>query len=238
MTRSAPVLEITGLTKDYHGLRPLRIEHLLLGAGEQVALVGLDAPMAETLVNLVTGATLPDTGAVEIFGRSTASIADADDWLTVVDRIGIVSERTVLLEQLSVIQNLAMPLTLDIDPPADAVRQHAERLALEVGAPESTWPRPVAEAEPAARLRVRIGRALALDPGLLLLEHPGTELSPDARTAVGSDLRRIALRRRCALVAVTADAKFAAASAGRVLALDPVSGRLSEPRRLLGWFRN
>jgi len=43
--------------------------------------------------------------------------AHHQDWLAAVDRFGIVSERAVLLDVLSVVQNLAVPFTLEIEPP-------------------------------------------------------------------------------------------------------------------------
>ena len=89
----------------------------------------------------------------------------------------------------------------------------------------------MSELDAGGRVRVRAARALALDPKVLLLEHASAGLTPDAAAAFGADMRQIALRRGCALVAVTADPQFAAAVAGRVLTLDPASGRLSEPRR-------
>lgn len=229
------VLEIAGVSKDYRGLRPLRVHALTVAAGEPVALLGFDRPAAEVFINLVTGASLPDAGSVRLFGRDTTAIGDSADWLTTVDRFGIVSERAVLLEQLTVIQNLAMPFTLDIEPPSDDVRSRAARLASEAGLPESTWARPVAELDAVAHVRVRLGRALALDPAVLLLEHVSAGLPPaDARTLAG-DLRALAARRGAALVAATADEGFAGAVAGRVLTLDPATGRLHDRRRS-GWF--
>ena len=234
---SGPVIELTALSKDYHGLRPLRTEKLDLAAGELVAILGLDQPMAETFVNLVTGATLPDRGEVRVFGRPTTAIGDSADWLAVVDRFGIVSERAVLLDALSVIQNLAIPFTLDIDPPPDDVRERAILLAREVGLREADWLRSVSELDAAGRIRIRLARALALDPDVLLLEHANAGLPADAGAALGADIRRIASRRGCALVALTAAPQFAAAVAPRVLTLDPASGRLSEPRRNWSLFR-
>ena len=73
MTES--ILELDGVTKQYGALRPLRVEHLVVAAGEQVALLGFDQPAAEVLINLITGASLPDTGLVRVFGRSTAGIS-------------------------------------------------------------------------------------------------------------------------------------------------------------------
>ena len=65
------VLELFEISKDYRGLRPLRIERLDLSQGESVAILGLDQAGAEVFVNLVTGATLPEHGAVKLFGRPT-----------------------------------------------------------------------------------------------------------------------------------------------------------------------
>ena len=86
---TAPILEIAAVTKQYGALRPLRVELLSLSEGDHVALLGFDQPAAEVLINLMTGATLPDTGHVRVFGRATADIADSTDWLATLDRFGI-----------------------------------------------------------------------------------------------------------------------------------------------------
>ena len=81
------------MSKDYRGLRPLRIAELRVAAGDHVAILGLDQASAEVFVNLATGATLPDAGDIRVFGRATSAIDDSADWLATVDRFGIVSER-------------------------------------------------------------------------------------------------------------------------------------------------
>jgi predicted ABC-type transport system involved in lysophospholipase L1 biosynthesis ATPase subunit len=228
------VLEFADASKAYGGLRPLRIKELSVAAADRLAILGVDQPSAEAFVNLATGATLPETGTVRIFGRATAAIDDPADWLATVDRFGIVSERAVLLDALTVIQNLAMPFTLQIEPPPDDVRARAEGIAREVGLAQGSWERPVAELDAAGWLRVRLGRAIALDPAVLLLEHASARLTRDEVTAVGSAIRGLAEARALALVSVGADATFAAAVAERVLLLEPASGRLRPQRR--GWF--
>jgi ABC-type lipoprotein export system ATPase subunit len=231
---SAPVLELTDVSRDYRGLRPLRIERLAVGAGEHVAILGLDQVTAEVFVNLVTGATVPDRGEVKIFGRPTSAIADSADWLALVDRFGIVSERAVLLDGLTVIQNLSMPFSLEIEPPRDEVRVRAEALAREAELPEAAWGRPLGELDRTARMRVRLGRALALDPAIVLLEHPSAEVPRAEAAPMGRHMRAIAARRGIAIVAATADDEFADAVATRVLTLAAATGRLAEKR---GWFR-
>ena len=232
-------LQFAGVSKSYGGLRPLRVHELRVAPAESVAIVGFDRPCAEVFVNLVTGATLPESGDVTIFGRSTAAIADSDDWLATVDRFGIVSERAVLLDQLTVIQNLVMPFTLEIEPPPDAARSRAMTLATEIGLAAECWDRPIADLDPASKMRLRLGRALALDPAVLLLEHASAGLDAAAADALGTLVRAITARRKAAVVAVTVDDGFAGAVATRVLKWDAPTGRLSERRtswigRLLG----
>ena len=153
------VLEFRAVRKAYGGLRPLRIEHLEIKAGQALALLGFDQAMAEVFTNLATGATAPDEGDVRVFGQSTAAIADADAWLASLDRFGIVSERAVLLGALTVLQNLAIPLTLQVDPLPGSVRAEVTRLAAEVGIEETELTRFVGALSSAVCLRVRFGRA-------------------------------------------------------------------------------
>ena len=186
-------------------------------------------------MNLVTGASLPESGQVNVFGQPTAAIADSAEWLSVVDRFGIVTERAVFLEALTLLQNLAVPWTLDIEPlPEDAARR-AAKLARELDIPSSQWERPVGALDPATRARVRIARALALDPPVILLDHPTATLDRADVVPIGEHMRSVATSRGAAIVAVTADQAFADAVAGRVLTLDAATGRLTESHRSR-WF--
>lgn len=224
---TTPQLALLDVSKDYHGLRPLRLAALRVDAGDLVAIVGLDQHAAEVFVNLVTGAVAPDRGEVRAFGRPTTEIGDAAEWLAFVDRFGIVSGRAVLLDALTVLQNLAMPFTLDIEPPPPDVLARATALAREVGLPEPTCTRPAGELDAADRARLRLGRALALDPAIVLLEHPSADLLRPDVAPLARQIRAVAERRRATVVAVTADEEFAGIVATRVLRLDAATGRLS-----------
>jgi len=229
-------LELSGVVKNYHGLRPLRIESLSVATGDQVAILGIDQPSAEVLVNLLTGAALPDQGEVRTFGRSTASVQDSAEWLSIADRFGIVSERAVLLDGMSVVQNLALPFSLEIEPPPEQFQDLAVRIAIDVGLRIDELNRKVGEIGPASRLRVRVGRAIALDPAVVLLEHPSVGLKRTEVAALGRDVGRVLERRQVAALTLTADEEFAGSVAKRVLVLQPATGRLQERRRRRWWL--
>ena len=232
---SPPALELTDISKGYGGLRPLRVQQLTVSAGERVAMLGFDRPMAEVFVNLVTGAMLPDRGTVAVFGRLTSAIVDGAEWLTFVDQFGIVSDRAVMLEGMTALQNLVLPFTLEIEPPPDDARLQAENLAHEVGLPDAALNTPMANLDGAARACVRLARAIALNPAVLLLEHPTAAVDRAQVAWFGSRIRAVADGRGAAILAVTADPAFAKSLSGRTVQLDPATGRLST-RGAGRWF--
>ena len=232
---SASVLEVTGVRKQYQGLRPLRMKALSIEPAERVALSGLDAGAAEVFVNLVTGASIPDEGQVIVNGRATASISDGEEWLTWLDQFGIVSPRAVLLDAATLLQNLAMPITLDIEPVQADVAARVVRLAGDVGIPETLLDRPIAALDAAMRARAHLVRAIALDPSLLIMEHPTVGFAAGEGKAFGETVASVATRRSLTTLIVSEDAAFAEAAATRRLALNGATGELKPKRR--GFFR-
>ena len=231
---AAAVIEISGLRKQYGGLRPLRLDALVVGDRERVSLAGIDAAAAEALTSLLTGAALPDEGVVRVLGESTAAIADERAWLASLDRFGIVSPRAVLLTHSTLAQNLAIPFTLEIEPVPAPVMARVRALAEEVGLDERLLETPAAEVPPEVQARVHLARAVAHGPRLLVVEHPTAMVPPGAGPALGADLARVAQARGLAVLAVTSDAAFAAALGSRHFTLDPANGRVTEAR---GWTR-
>jgi predicted ABC-type transport system involved in lysophospholipase L1 biosynthesis ATPase subunit len=229
------VIEVRNLVKDYQGLRPLRVEALEVAPGACIALSGLDAAAAEVFVNLLNGFSVPDQGDVRLFGQSTREIEDGDAWLASLDRLGLVTPRNVLLERVSVRQNLALPFTVQIEPLGDADAARAEAAGAGVGLGGEMLDRPADQLGAFDRMRLHVGRALALGPSLLLLEHPTLSLEAGDRAAFGTLVRTIAAarERRLTVVAVSEDQAFAQAIQARRLMLHPGTGRLTPAAR--GW---
>jgi len=225
-----PVLAFDGVIKAYGGLRPLRLRQLRVEAGEHIGLAGFDQTTAELFVNLVTGATLPDEGSVTIFGRATSAITDSTDWLATIEQFGIVSERAVLLEQISAAQNIAMSLTLDIDPMAPEVRDEVESLGAAVGLEAAVLDRPIHGTSVAIRHRIRIARAIAGQPKMLLVEHPLAGEDAGDVSALGGDLARVAQSRGLAVVVLAGSVEAARPFSPRVFALNAATGDLTEAK--------
>ena len=228
------ILRLTGIRKQYGGLRPLRVQSLTIEPGEQVAVSGFDAGAAEVLVNLVTGASLPDEGTVEVCGRATHAISDGDAWLAWLDRFGIVTPRAVLLDAASLRQNLAIPLTLEIEPIPPAIAAQVEELADAVGLDRATLDRPIAGLDAALRARAHLARAIALKPALLIMEHPTVGFTPGQARPFGETVARITASRSLATLIISEDAELSAV-ADRRLALHAATGELRAPKwRLFG----
>ena len=232
-----PLIEVRGVSKNYGGLRPLRLAALTVQPGARVAISGLDAPAAEILVNLLTGATLPDEGEIRLFGRPTSAIADADEWLATLDRIGMLSRRAMLADDFTAEQAVAMAFTLSIDPVPDAVAGNVARLAQDAGLNAADLATRLADASPGVKARCRLARALATSPAVLVLEHANA-LLPEGAAAFGRRIAEIAGARRMAVLALTADETFASAVAERVFALDAATGQLKARGGWRRWFRS
>jgi len=230
------LLEIRGLVKDYHGLRPLRIRELTVTPGTIMSIAGLDALAAETFVLLVTGATLPDEGEVIMLGQDTRAITDGEAWLKSLDRVGMVTARGVLIGAFSVLQNIAMSFTLDVDPVDPRVVPQAGALARDVGIAPSLFDLPAGNLAPDIQMRVHLARALALGPKLLIAEHPSAALPRGSVAAFGADLAKAAQARGLGLIAVTADDALAKAIGGQRLELVPATGELRAPGLLKKLF--
>ena len=232
---AGPLVDVRGVSKQYGGLRPLRLAALSVEAGDRIAVSGLDAPAAEIVVNLLTGATLPDEGEVRLFGRATAAISDAGDWLATLDRIGMVSPRAMLAGEFTVAQGIALAFTLSLDPIPGEVAADVERLARDAGLGAPDLATRISDAAPLVKARCRVARALASGPAVLLLEHANA-LVPEGAAAFGREIATLAKTRGMAVLALTADEAFASAVADKVFILDAATGQLKARGGWRRWF--
>jgi ABC-type transporter Mla maintaining outer membrane lipid asymmetry ATPase subunit MlaF len=236
MPVAEPAIVLRDVSKDYRGLRPLRVRELVVESGSIVALSGLDQAMAEVLTKLITGASVPDTGEVTVLGTPTTAIADGDQWLQGLGRFGLFTDRALLVEQFTVEQTLAMPYTLDFEGMTSDIRSRVRALAEEVGLHATMLSQPVLSLPPAAHVRVRLARAIALEPPILLAEHPTASLSSVDTSAFAADFSRVADSRALTAVICSEDQPFTKRVASRMLTLQPATGQFTASSAWRRWF--
>src|SRR6516225_7549095 len=178
MNDSAPLLEVSYLSKRFGSVVALRSATLTLSRGEIHALMGANGAGKSTLVKILTGVQPADAGTIAVAGtvRSFRSPAEAR-------RAGIVSvyQDPALVPDLTIGQNMRLA-----DVAADKVRQQFKELGiteLEFGQLTRDIPYPI------LRL-IDLARALAADPIVLMLDEITAALPADLSDRVFAVVRR------------------------------------------------
>ena len=230
------LVSLQGVERDYHGDGRCAVRDFTLRAGESVAITGMDREPAEALINLITAATLPDKGVVHTLGQPTTAVTTNEEWLDLLDRVGILSERSVLLGEMTAAQNLAMPFSLDVFDMSAESRERVDALAREVGLVPEVMDVPVGGLPPLMRARLRLARSIAASPRVLLAEHPNALAEESVVGTFGEDIARVIAGRRMAAVIVTADRSFAKLVARSLLVHNPATGDLTHASLWRRWL--
>jgi ABC-type lipoprotein export system ATPase subunit len=171
---SEPVLELDGLEKEFYlGDTTLRILHGIdctIRAGELVGVVGASGSGKTTLLNILGCLDRPTGGAYRLSGRDVAHLDD-DELARVRNRhIGFVFQSFQLIPQLTVLENVELPLFYE---GAARKTRHArcEDILGSVGMTHrlQSYPTQLSGGE---SQRVAIARALIMRPALLLADEP------------------------------------------------------------------
>ena len=190
--------------------------HLEIAGGEIVALIGPNGSGKSTLLRAIAGLLPPVHGSVEIDGTL---VTDPDP------RIGLVFQEPRLLPWRTAADNITYPMELAGWPAERRGRRLAELIEL-VGLDVSAVPSKPFELSGGTSQRVALARALALQPEVLLLDEPFSQL--DALTRERFDLELLALWERAATTTllVTHNIAEAILVADRVIVLSARPGRV------------
>ena len=187
----------------------LRGVDLVVRTGEWVAVVGPSGSGKSTLLQLLGGLDVPDEGTVRLGADELSELSETARARLRRRRVGYVFQFFNLLGDLTVTENVALPLLLAGASRAaarDRVRDLLERLGIEHVA--GAVPDSLSGGE---QQRVALARALANGPAVLLADEPTGNLDSTAAALV-LDLLRAEHERGQAVVVVTHDGTVAAAA--------------------------
>ncbi|HPU68974.1 MAG TPA: ABC transporter ATP-binding protein [Acetomicrobium flavidum] len=186
--------------------------NLQINAGELVTLLGPSGCGKTTILRMIAGFETPTEGQVFIGKHDVTSIAANKR------NIGFVFQNYALFPHMTVFDNIAYGLKIRKLPTGEIVRRVAEALeTVSLGGIEDRFPNQLSGGE---QQRVALARVLVINPQVLLMDEPLSNLDAKLRIYMRSEIRSLQKRLGITCVYVTHDQKEALALADRIAVLN------------------
>ena len=205
-------LAIENLSVSYGATRVLDRVSLEVERGEMIALLGSSGCGKTTLLRSIAGFIQPEAGAIRVDGKDIAALPPEKR------NTAMMFQSYALWPHMSVAANIGYGLVMrgwKKDAIAARVAEMLKLLQL-----DGFGPRPVTQLSGGQRQRVALGRALAVDPTLLLLDEPMSNLDYKVRIELRHELRALQKRVGITSVYVTHDREEALTLADRIAVID------------------
>jgi phospholipid/cholesterol/gamma-HCH transport system ATP-binding protein len=202
----------------YYGTRQiLKGVNLTVKQGEVRVILGGSGGGKTTLLKHLIGLLRPSEGDVQLLGCNLSQ-ADEPQREAVLRQIGMLFQSGALLNSLSLVQNVALPLREGTDLPEDVILDicHMKLAMVSLGHAAHLYP---PELSGGMKKRAALARAMALDPAILFCDEPSAGLDPV--TAADLDALILSLRDQfgTTVVVVTHELASIEAIADQVLML-------------------
>jgi len=227
MVGTTSPVQCRGVTKTYRSgareTRALRGVDLEVAPGEWLAIMGPSGCGKSTLLHLLGGLDTADGGSVLVGGQDLSRLSEARRAVLRREHVGYVFQFFNLVQDLTVAENVELPLVLVGKSRAEARRRRQALLdEMGLGDLDRALPSQLSGGE---QQRVALARALANQPQVLLADEPTGNLDTEAARQVLGVLDRQHAAGQT-IVMVTHDPRVGAA-ADRVLVM--VDGQFSDP---------
>jgi ABC-type lipoprotein export system ATPase subunit len=215
------LVRATDLKKSFGPVEVLRGVTFEIRAGEQVGVVGPSGAGKSTLLHLLGLLTLPSGGCLELGGRNVGSLNDSEATHLRSATIGFLFQSHHLLPDLSLLENVMIPLLIRRLPTEECLSR-ARDLLTRLGLGHRLAHRP-GETSGGEQQRAALARAMVTAPALLLADEPTGNLDRGIGRDVEATIRETTQAHGTTLVLVTHDEHLASHMDRRLLVVD---GRL------------
>lgn len=181
---------------------------LSLKKGEVISIVGQSGSGKSTLLSVAALLTDINEGKIFYSGKDVASLSEKEIALLRSKTMGFVFQSSLLLEDFSALENIAMPLMIQGMKKKDAMDKANEFLAL-VGLEDRSGHRPKALSG-GERQRIAIARALSTSPDIIFADEPTGSLDEKNAEVVENMLLDSVRMKGSGLILVTHNTEFAA----------------------------
>jgi branched-chain amino acid transport system ATP-binding protein len=217
-----PILQVSGLCKNFGGFRAVSDVSLQVGQGAIHALIGPNGAGKSTLLNLLAGGLQPSAGEILFHG---SNIAGLPPHRIVAAGIARSFQITSIFPRLSVADNVRVALMARRGHCRSLIRSARRLMQAEVDALlqlvrlADAAPRLADELAAGDRKRLEFAMALGGDPQLMLLDEPTAGMSLDERALVVAILRDINVTRGVSVLFTEHDIGMVFSTAHRVTVL-------------------
>ena len=176
LNQSASIIEIRNVDYEINGRPVFAGLDMDIPRGRITAVMGPSGTGKTTLLRLITGQVLADSGSIVVAGQELRGVKRADLY-TLRRRMGMLFQNGALLTDLSVFENVAFPLREHTDLPERLIRQLVLTKLQAVGLRGAAELMP-SELSGGMSRRVALARAIVLDPEILIYDEPFVGLDP------------------------------------------------------------